>query len=213
MAKSSETARRRLSPEQRRQRLLDIGLELFGEFAYDQLSAHDIAQRADISHGLLFHYFGSKRGYYVAVIREAADRLLESSRTALDDSVTNATQTPQIPQLEVFLGFVEDNAGLFTLLMQSGIGVDRQIQEIVNGTRQVLARRVAPGLETTENPGGLAHLSLSAWIGAVEAAAIEWAGLRRRGATATDRHQLSQLLNQMLPPVLRADAPHEEESP
>ena len=214
--------RRRLSPAQRRQRLLEIGFELFGESAYDQLAVDDIAQRAGISHGLLFHYFGSKRGYYVAVIREAADQLLELSRVALDGLSTEATETPQHVQLEVFLGFVEDNAGLFTLLMKSGIGVDRQVQEIVDTTRQELALRVAPPPQrgtaaapqaSAEALSPLDRLSLTAWIGAIEAAAVEWADLRRRGATTTDRHQLSELLHQMLPPALRPHAQSEEDSP
>ncbi|MEM8997357.1 MAG: helix-turn-helix domain-containing protein, partial [Acidobacteriota bacterium] len=76
--------RERLSPEARRARLLETGLELFGEASYDALSTDDIAERGGVSRGLLFHYFGSKRGYYVAVIQEAADRLLERSKAAED---------------------------------------------------------------------------------------------------------------------------------
>lgn len=203
--------RQRLSPEQRRQRLLDIGLEVFGESAYDQLSAQDIARRAEISHGLLFHYFGSKRGFYVAVIREAADRLLERSQAALE-ATPDGVDATQFVQLDVFLGFVEDNSGLFTLLMQGGIGVDRQVQGIVDSTRKALARRVAPR-QPSEDLSDLDRLALTAWIGAVEAAAVDWADQRRRGAETLDRHQLSELLHHMLPPTLRPGPSQEEPSP
>lgn len=204
---ATATSRRRLSPAERRQRLLEIGLELFGESSYDALSTDEIAARAGISRGLLFHYFGSKRGYYVAVIREAADRLLERSLAAHQETAAAAEG-----QLEAFLGFVEDNAGLFTLLMQSGVGVDGEVRQIVDRTRLELAQRVAPRLAVAPSPStelrdsaaaDLDQLALTAWIGAVEAAAVEWADLRRRGVTAIDRSQLTRLLTRMLPPVMR----------
>ena len=200
-------ARRRLSPAERRDLLLELGLELFGEGSYDALSTEEIAERAGISRGLLFHYFGSKRGYYVAVIREAADRLLERAQ-AVGDGAPEATAT----LLEGFLGFVEENAGLFTLLMQSGIGVDGQVQQIVNETRQELARRVAPRLASPSSDP-LEQLALTAWIGAVEAAAVEWADRQRRGDAAIDRHQLAQILIQMLPTGVSATASTKEDSP
>ncbi len=204
----ASSTRQRLSPSERRERLLDIGIELFGESSYDRLSTDQIADRADISRGLLFHYFGSKRGYYVAVIRQAASLLLERSKNAEQqptvgvEEIATAVRVERA-QLDVFLGFVEDNAGLFTLLMQSGVGVDRQIKDIVDKTRRVLARRVAPGLPASD----LNRFALTSWIGAVETAAVEWAELRRRDEQTLDRSQLAELLIEMLPSVMRKESP------
>ncbi|MEM8933103.1 MAG: TetR/AcrR family transcriptional regulator [Acidobacteriota bacterium] len=205
------SARRRLSPTERREHLLDLGLDLFGESSFDQLSTDEIADQAGISRGLLFHYFGSKRGYYVAVIREAADRLLDASQAVRDPPLDG---DPQRVQLDVFLTFVEDNAGLYTLLMQSGVGVDRQVQVIVDETRAVIASRVAPALADDAEPsrGSAERFALVAWIGAVEAAAFEWADQRRRGATSLDQSRLTELLMGMLPPLLRPH-PADEEIP
>ena len=157
-ATAAVPAKRRLSPAERRDLLLELGLELFGEGSYDVLSTEEIAERAGISRGLLFHYFGSKRGYYVAVIREAANRLLERSQ-AVGDEDTATTET----LLEGFLGFVEENAGLFTLLMQSGVGVDGQVKQIVDETRRELARRVAPSLASPSS-APIEQLALTAWM-------------------------------------------------
>ena len=206
-ATAAVPAKRRLSPAERRDLLLELGLELFGEGSYDALSTEEIAERAGISRGLLFHYFGSKRGYYVAVVREAADRLLERSQ-AVGDEVTAATET----LLEGFLGFVEENAGLFTLLMQSGVGVDGQVKQIVDETRRELARRVAPSLASPSS-APLEQLALTAWIGAVEAAAVEWADRQRRGDDAIDRRHLTQILIQMLPTGVSATVGKKEDSP
>ena len=208
---ATPSSRQRLSPAERRERLLGIGIELFGESSYDQLSTDEIAERAGISRGLLFHYFGNKRGYYVAVIRQAADQLLELSRDVEAQPPLAAegdgppAEGAERAQLDVFLRFVEDNAGLFTLLMQSGVGVDRQIKDIVDETRRVLAQRVAPGPSSPSTP--LDRFALTAWIGAVEASAVEWAELKRREEHTIDRAQLAQLLIQMLPPVMRKESP------
>ena len=217
MTVSAPSPRQRLSPAERRKRLLEIGLELFGESSFDQLSTDEIAEKAGVSRALLFHYFGSKRGYYVAVIQEAASRLLDRSQAVHGSEVEG---DPQRDQLDVFLAFVEENAGLYTLLMQSGVGVDRQIQGIVDETRGELARRVAPGsaalsdLGPEAEDGALAgRLGLVAWIGAVEAVAVEWADQRRRGSGTLDRRGLAELLIQMLPPALRSIPEPQEEKP
>ena len=43
----------------------------------DRVPVDEIAEAAGISRGLLFHYFPTKRDFYVAVAREAARQLLE----------------------------------------------------------------------------------------------------------------------------------------
>jgi AcrR family transcriptional regulator len=64
--------RARLQVDERRTQLLELGLRLFTDRSYDELSIDDIARAAGISKGLLYHYFPSKRDYYVEVVRRAA---------------------------------------------------------------------------------------------------------------------------------------------
>jgi AcrR family transcriptional regulator len=52
-------SRIRLSPEQRRVQLLDLGVRLFSRRSLDELSVDVLAQEAGISRGLLYHYFGN----------------------------------------------------------------------------------------------------------------------------------------------------------
>src|SRR5689334_1058061 len=66
---SPAPVRSRLAVDKRRAQLLKLGQELFSNFNYDELSIDEIARRAGISKGLLYHYFPSKRDYYVEVIR------------------------------------------------------------------------------------------------------------------------------------------------
>ena len=62
-----------------RQRLVSrAAVDLFSARSYDRVAAGDIAKAAGVAHGLLFHYFGSKRGIYLHAIREAVDQLDEA---------------------------------------------------------------------------------------------------------------------------------------
>jgi AcrR family transcriptional regulator len=73
------TARRRLSPEDRRAELLALGAEVFGKRPYDEVRIDEIAERAGVSRALMYHYFPDKRAFFAAVVRDEADRLYEST--------------------------------------------------------------------------------------------------------------------------------------
>src|SRR3979490_1877901 len=62
----------RFSVEERARSLLELGLELFSSRPYDDISIEEIARTAGMSKGLLYHYFPSKRDFYVACLRAAS---------------------------------------------------------------------------------------------------------------------------------------------
>ncbi len=73
------TARRRLSPEDRRAELLALGAEVFGKRPYDEVRIDEIAERAGVSRALMYHYFPDKRAFFAAVVKDEADRLYENT--------------------------------------------------------------------------------------------------------------------------------------
>ena len=74
-------ARRRLSPEDRRSELLDLGAEVFGQRPYDEVRIDEIAERAGVSRALMYHYFPDKRAFFAAVVRAESERLFEATNT------------------------------------------------------------------------------------------------------------------------------------
>ncbi|TPG34583.1 TetR/AcrR family transcriptional regulator [Mycolicibacterium hodleri] len=82
--------RRRLSPEDRRNELLALGAEVFGQRPYDEVRIDEIAERAGVSRALMYHYFPDKRAFFAAVVRAEGERLFE------------ATNTPPRPDLSLF---------------------------------------------------------------------------------------------------------------
>src|SRR6202035_1520275 len=76
---SMPTARRRLSPEDRRAELLALGADVFGKRPYDEVRIDEIAERAGVSRALMYHYFPDKRAFFAAVVKDEADRLYEAT--------------------------------------------------------------------------------------------------------------------------------------
>jgi AcrR family transcriptional regulator len=77
-------SRRRLSPDDRRNELLALGAEVFGERPYDEVRIDEIAERAGVSRALMYHYFPDKRTFFAAVVRAEGDRLFEATSAPPD---------------------------------------------------------------------------------------------------------------------------------
>ena len=77
----AEAARRRLSPGDRRNELLALGVEVFGKRPYDEVRIDEIAERAGVSRALMYHYFPDKRAFFAAVVRAEGERLFEATNT------------------------------------------------------------------------------------------------------------------------------------
>src|SRR3954447_2339118 len=102
-------AGRRLENDERRSQLLAVGLELFSDSSFDSVSIDEIARRVGISRGLLYHYFSSKRDFYVEIVRLAARDLL--SRLG-QGSVASSGERLRV-DLAAYLTFVAEHRAGF----------------------------------------------------------------------------------------------------
>jgi AcrR family transcriptional regulator len=189
------TARRaRLSTDARREQLVALGVDMFSERPFDEVSIDDIAAAAGISKGLLYHYFPSKRDFYVAVVRHSADEMQAITQT-----------DPQLPPLERlsagldrYLEYVDTHARGYATVLRAGIGSDPEVAAIVEGVRAAMAGRILDDLTEDAAPPGV-RIAVRGWVGFAEAASLEW--LERRDLT---RDELRELLIQALRSVVEA---------
>lgn len=163
----------RLEVEERRRQLLEVGGRLFAQRSFDDISIDEIAQAAGISKGLLYHYFPSKRDFYVELIRKAGQDLL--SATA---GVAASSEDPVRAGLDAWLDYIEEHERGYIMLMQGGIGSDPEVRQIVDDTRERFARRILGGVD---NPSPALRLAVRGWIGFVEGATLDWARDRPLG--------------------------------
>src|SRR5688572_14846883 len=131
----------RLDVDERRRRLLELGRRLFSEHAYGELSMSRVAREAGISKGLLYHYFPSKRDYFLATVAEGAEELRR--RTEPDPSLPPREQLTLA--LEGWLGLIEENGGAYAKLQQTALGV-AELRELVTAIRDATSERILAGL-------------------------------------------------------------------
>ncbi len=188
-----EPPRARLDVDERRRQLVALGLDLFGERSYDEVSIDELATAAGISKGLLYHYFPTKKDFYVATVREAAAQLV-----ALTSQDTTGDPLERLRAgLDVYLDYVTAHQKPYVTLMRSGVGVDADVARIVVDTRAALCARLLEGTPVdAQDP--IVRLALRGWIGFVEAAVLEWLDAKKRVSRARLRELLAVALLKVL---------------
>jgi AcrR family transcriptional regulator len=164
----------RLSVDDRRQQLLELGLRAFTDRPYDEVAIDEIARQAGISRGLLFHYFPTKHGYYVAVLRVAADLLMAETVAAAEASANRSPAEQLAAGLDAYFRFVEERGATYATLLRAGVGSDTVVQELVEATRGRFVETIRGHLAPLAGDARLVRAGLRGWIGLVEALALDW---------------------------------------
>ena len=130
--------RSRLSPEERRAQLVALGVAALVDQPLESLTIEQLSQRAGVSRGLLFHYFGSKQGLHREVVRTARDSMLRATEPAVD--------LPPIERLRDTLTrivhFVRDHRGTFYSLVRGAASGSPEVREVVEQARLAQAERL-----------------------------------------------------------------------
>lgn len=74
--KLSEESGNKYTVQEKKEHILMTALQEFSEKGYDGASTNLIVQRAGVSKGLLFHYFGNKRNLYLATFEMCFEKML-----------------------------------------------------------------------------------------------------------------------------------------
>jgi AcrR family transcriptional regulator len=167
----SEKRAARLSPDERRAQLVAIGLDMLADRSLDELSTDEVARRAGISRGLLFHYFDSKRDFYRAVVQQECDCF--AAATEPDSSLE------PVPWLRSFItGFVAyvlERRKVYLALVRGAAGSHPAVEDIVEGTRDTLARRAEEGQRRLGMPDSpRLWTATRAWMAFAEEAVTSW---------------------------------------
>ncbi|MGY2704652.1 TetR/AcrR family transcriptional regulator [Nocardioides sp. HB32] len=188
--------RTRLSPEQRREQLLDLGVKLLAHRSLDELSIDLLAEEAGISRGLLYHYFGNKHAFHEAVVRRAADDLIEQTAPPVDGEPMERMLT----SLSAYLDYVVDNHEGYLSLVKAAAGGNETLREIYEEARSALNGRVfredAQGDIIPDTPA--TRLVVRGWSAMVEELVLSWIA-EPRGVT---REELLEIMAASLPAIV-----------
>ena len=188
----------RLSPDARREQLLDLGIALLTTRTLDELSIDLLADEAGISKGLLYHYFRNKQEFHRAVVRRATDQML--AVTSPDPALAPLDRLSA--GLAAYIDYVESNFEPFMSLVRGAASGDRFLREIYEDARGALTGRISESvgeLGLVDSPA--TRLLTSGWAAMVEETVITWVQHRQ-----ISKAELLRLLSAALPAVLAATA-------
>lgn len=185
------SVRQRLTAEDRRKQLVGIGLMMLRTQPIHELSIDAVAAEAGISRGLLFHYFPTKRDFYVAVMSAAGRRLLRV--TEPDPSLPPDEQLRQM--LLSFVAFVTRRRDSYISFVRGAAGGDVYVVEVYAETRAALTTRVLDLLgdsTAATDPASPVRMTVHAWLAYVEDLALEWSALPEPARPSTPETLVTQ---------------------
>jgi AcrR family transcriptional regulator len=159
----------RLRVDERRRRLLELGAELFARHSFGELSMARIAREAGISKALLYHYFPTKREFFVATLREAAEEVRR--RTEPDPTLPPADALAA--SLEAFLRWIEENETAYRKLMESA-GTVPEVGALIDEVRDRTSERILDGLGAGPDPPPRVRAAARAWLWFMDGAVLDW---------------------------------------
>jgi len=157
----------RLHSDERREQLVARATELFATHGYEELSMSRIAREAGISKALLYHYFPSKRDYFIATLAGGAEELRR--RVEPDPGLPPAEALGA--SVEAYLAWIDENADAYQKLFPSAAAVP-EVRELVEGVRSATADRILEGIGATENPR--ARTAVQGWLWFMDGACLDW---------------------------------------
>jgi len=153
-----------------RRKLLDAAVEQFSARHFDEVATSDITETAGVAQGLLFHYFGNKRGIYLEALRDAADRLSTANTPPPHDD-SPARQYREM--LRSHLAYLSEHNDLALRLVLGGSGGDPDAWEIFDQSRWHTIEWTCQVLELDLARPAL-RLMLRSCAGALDEATIYW---------------------------------------
>ncbi len=159
----------------------------------DAVSVEEIADQAGVSRGLIFHYFGSKQGFLLAVVRHLSQEMIDA--TEPDPNLEPLAQLRH--SLTAYLDYVTENRDGYVSLLRGSATGDADMRLVFEETRTALTVRVLERVPLIGIPrSARVELAVRGWIAFVEETVITW--LRE---PELSREELLELLNWALPAV------------
>jgi AcrR family transcriptional regulator len=192
----SRSPRTRLTPDQRRTQLIELGVSLLATRSLDELTIDVLAEEAGVSRGLLYHYFGNKQDFREAVVRRAVGDLVE--QTAPPEGGEPLERL--LASVAAYVDYVVANYQGYVSIVRGAAGGNDTLRQVYEETRDALTDRIftedAQGEIIPDTPA--ARLMVRGWSAMGEEMVLTWV-TDPRGVT---REQLLESLSASLPALV-----------
>jgi AcrR family transcriptional regulator len=159
-----------ISRSGRREQLVVAALRLFSERPYEDVSIDDIANEANVAHGLLSYYFGGKRGAYLAALQMVQSDLQVLTRPIRSDGdIAAQIRGMARRHLEYFRAHPQLLLGLL-----ASAPSDTETRAIEESTQTQATQALLDLLGLPENPPPMLRTALRGCMGFMQEVTIHW---------------------------------------
>lgn len=162
--------RSRLTTDQRRAQLLEVGADVFGESPYEDATMEVVAHRAGVSPALMYHYFGTKREFAAAVIEAQSARFLKA--TEPDETLPPRLQL--FGAIDAYLQFVESHKHGYLTLHSPAMMADEKILRMRRDGEALQQRRITTALGYDDDVPPEVVVMIHGWLAFTIAVCLRW---------------------------------------
>jgi len=196
----------RMTGQERREQLLDVGRSLFAEKGFEAVSVEEIAAKAGVSKPVVYEHFGGKEGLYAVLV----DREMNDLLVSISDALTAGTARALLEQAGMALfDYIDSNPEAFRILVrdspvsQSSGSFASLIVDIAAQVEHLLARE----FDSHDISTKYAAVYSQALVGMVALTGQWWLDVRKPGKEDVVAHLVNLAWNGLehmeAKPVLR----------
>lgn len=117
-------------PYEKQLSIINAGLEVFSTFDYKKASTEEIAYKAGISKGLLFHYFDNKASFFEYLYLYAREKLKEDLNSSCHDGKGDFFQILE-DMAEAKCKLLQDYPYMLNFMMMTTYSKDETVQKVL----------------------------------------------------------------------------------
>jgi AcrR family transcriptional regulator len=192
---TTDTGRTRLTPEERRTQLLELGVRLFSSRTIEEISIDLVMEEAGVSRGLIYHYFDGKQGYREAVVRYAADELFAQTAPPPGGEPLERLAA----SIAAYVDYVVANETGYRSLVAAAASGNAAMRAVYESTFEAMGDRFfaeAPTIDLEDSPA--VRLVIRGWQAMVEKLVLAWCA----DPDSMTREELLALITDALPTLL-----------
>ncbi len=113
-------AKVRMTGQERREQLLNVGRKLFAEKGFETVTVEEIAAKADVSKPVVYEHFGGKEGLYAVVVDREMNFLLDSITQSLTGSRNDGASARELVEQAgmALFDYIDSNPQGFRILVR-----------------------------------------------------------------------------------------------
>ncbi|MEU6577849.1 TetR/AcrR family transcriptional regulator [Streptomyces sp. NPDC046805] len=155
----------------KRELILAAATHAFATQPYDEVNVNEIARSADVAHGLVFYYFGDKRGLYIEVI---SNLLVELDRFVAAQPHERSGEQIIRGALARYLEFIAKYPVTMLALLRTGLH-EPDLRAVYSDAREVGLALILSGLNLDcDTAAPRLRMALRGWMGYTDAMAADW---------------------------------------